>query len=60
MRKVALDCLVSYDASRYSVPWKYVRQVVEVQEQSGSVRIYHRGQIIAYHEKPAKKNQEHS
>lgn len=57
MRKVASDCLVSYETSRYSVPWKYIRQVVDVQEQDGMIQIYHRGQLIAQHVKATDKHQ---
>lgn len=51
VRKVASDCLVSYAANRYSVPWKYVRQTVDVQEQRDVIKIYYRGQLIAQHKK---------
>ena len=57
MRRVATDCLVSYDASRYSVPWKYVHQTVELQEQGGQISIYHQGVLIATYPKSASKYQ---
>ncbi|WP_156319067.1 hypothetical protein [Propionispora sp. 2/2-37] len=56
MRKVASDCLVSYEASRYSVPWKYISQIVAIREQSGNIQIYHQGQSIAEHPKTSEKH----
>ncbi|TEB04364.1 hypothetical protein Psch_04091 [Pelotomaculum schinkii] len=50
LRKVAIDCLVSYKANCYSVPWQYVNQTVEIQEGSnGWLCIYHKGTLIAKH-----------
>lgn len=57
MRRVASDCLVSYDASRYSVPWRYVHQTVELQERGGQIAIYHQGVLIATHRKSEVKYQ---
>lgn len=57
VRQVASDCLVSYQASRYSVPWNYARQVVDVQERGGLIHIYHRGKLIAEHAKATGKHQ---
>ncbi|VBB09231.1 integrase catalytic core [Lucifera butyrica] len=57
IRKVASDCLISYEASRYSVPWKYVRQIVDIQEECGLIRIYHRNQLIAQHQRAPRKYQ---
>jgi len=56
VRQVAVDCLVSYEASRYSVPWKYVRQTVEIQERQGQLFIYHRGVLVAQHQKATGKH----
>ncbi len=40
-RKVSADSLISYAANRYSVPWRYVGQTVEVQdERNGRLRIF--------------------
>lgn len=53
-RKVAADALISYEANRYSVPWRYVGQVVEVQdERNGRIRIYAQDKLIAEHDKTA-------
>ena len=49
IRKVSSDCLISFEASRYSVPWNYVRQLVDVQAGDGWVRVYHQGALIAEH-----------
>ena len=49
VRKVAADCLISFEASRYSVPWQYVRQLVDVQVAEERVKIYHQGALIAEH-----------
>lgn len=57
LRRVATDCLVSYSTSRYSVPWRYVHQTVEMQEQDGQLCIYHQGNLIAKHQKAADKHQ---
>jgi len=51
MRRVATDCLVSYDASRYSVPWKYVHQTVELQDRGDQISIYHQGALIVTYPK---------
>jgi transposase len=58
LRKVATDCLVSYQASRYSVPWRYVNQIVDIQDRSnGRLYIYHKGSLIAQHQKSERKHQ---
>lgn len=58
LRKVAADCLVSYQASRYSVPWRYVNQFVDIQDRSnGRLYIYHKGFLIAQHQKSERKHQ---
>jgi transposase len=57
MRKVPADCLVSYATNRYSVPWKYVYQTVELQEQGGQISIYHQGALITTHRKAEGKYQ---
>lgn len=51
-RKVSSDCLVSYDAHRYSVPHRYVGHTVEVQDQNnGLIQIYVGDDLIAEHVK---------
>jgi transposase len=57
MRRVATDCLVSYDTSRYSVPWKYVHQTVELQERGGQISIYHQGVLLTTYPKSETKYQ---
>lgn len=54
VRKVATDCLISFEASRYSVPWHYVRQLVDVQVAEERVKIYHQGALIADHARATK------
>lgn len=57
MRRVATDCLVSYASSRYSVPWRYVHQTVELQDGGDLISIYHQGELIATHRKAESKHQ---
>jgi transposase len=57
-RKVAADCYVSYEASRYSVPFIYVGSVVEVQdEKNGTLRFYCGSALIAEHPKSLARHQ---
>jgi transposase len=50
VRKVALDCLVTVDTNRYSVPPAYVGRLVDVQwGPDAMVQIYHGGILIATH-----------
>jgi hypothetical protein len=52
--RLAADALISYAANRYSVPWRYVGQVVEVQdERNGRIRIFAQDKLIAEHDKAA-------
>lgn len=48
-RKVSTDCFVDVDTVRYSVPYLYVRETVEVTIQAGVVTIWRKGQQIAVH-----------
>jgi len=58
LRKVAADCLISYETNRYSVPWKYVNQIVDIQDRSnGWLYIYHQGSLIAQHPKSERRHQ---
>lgn len=57
MRRVATDCLVSYASSRYSVPWRYVHQTIELQDGGDLISIYHQGELIATHRKAESKHQ---
>ncbi len=49
LRKVARDAYVSWQASRYSVPWQYVGKQVVVCEQGPEVEVRWGGQRIARH-----------
>lgn len=45
-RKVSNDALISYAANRYSVPWRYVGQTVELQdERNGRIRIFQQAHL---------------
>lgn len=49
-RKVPFDALVSYDTNRYSVPFRYVGQAVQIQDdKNGVLRFFVGGNIIAEH-----------
>jgi transposase len=48
-RIVASDYLVSYDSSRYSVPFSLIGQSVEVQQCAQQLIIYHRDRVVAQH-----------
>ena len=48
-RLVAGDYLVSVDTNRYSVPFPLIGQPVEVQRRNGTLRIVHRGALVAEH-----------
>ena len=49
LRHVAKDCLVSFQTNRYSVPFRFVGQPVEVQGETEQVLIYHDGKLIVTH-----------
>lgn len=51
MRKVSWDCLLSYEGSRYSVPWRYAAKNVWVRPYQGLALIVRnqRGEEIATH-----------
>jgi transposase len=49
LRHVAKDCLVSFQTNRYSVPFRFVGQPVEVMREGEHVMLYHRGELIATH-----------
>ena len=48
-RIVAEDFLVSFDANRYSVPFRLIGQRVEVQRRGDTVHIFHRDREVATH-----------
>ena len=49
LRRVANNCLVTLDSNRYSVPWRLVRERVEVAVVGQEVQISHRGEVVARH-----------
>lgn len=57
MRKVSWDCLVSFAASRYSVPWQYAGKHVWLRASQGSTLVVRsqRGEEIARHRLSAQK-----
>lgn len=48
-RRVAEDDLVSLDTNRYSVPCTLIGQTVEVERGAETVRVDHRGTLVASH-----------
>ena len=48
-RIVADDFLVSFEANRYSVPFSFIGQSVDVQRRSGEICVFHKGRQIATH-----------
>jgi transposase len=48
-RIVASDYLVSFETNRYSVPFQFIGQTVEVQRHEGQLTFFHRGRAIAEH-----------
>jgi hypothetical protein len=48
-RRVSTDCFVDIDTVRYSVPYRHVRETVEVVVDAEHVEIYLRGAGIARH-----------
>jgi transposase len=57
LRKVARDAYVSWQASRYSVPWRYVGKEVWVRERNGAVEVQYGGERIAVHARAARKHE---
>ena len=56
-RKVARDAYVSWQGSRYSVPWQYAGREVWVREQNNTVEVRHGRERIALHATAAKRHQ---
>jgi len=48
-RPVGIDCLVSFEGRRYSVPFRFVGQEVEVRGLAGRVQILKNAAVIAEH-----------
>jgi transposase len=57
LRKVARDAYVSWQASRYSVPWQYAGKPVWVREQGAEVEVHYGGQRIAVHARAERRHQ---
>lgn len=47
--RVTKDCVVRVATNDYSVPWRLVRQRVQVRVNERSVRVYHEGKLAAEH-----------
>ena len=56
-RKVARDAYVSWQGSRYSVPWQYAGKEVWVREQGGDVEVRYGAERIALHVPATKRYQ---
>ena len=56
-RKVARDAYVSWQGSRYSVPWQYAGKEVWVREQNSAVEVRHGRERVALHAAAAKRHQ---
>ena len=57
LRKVARDAYVSWQASRYSVPWQYVGKEVWVRQQGADVEVHYGDERIATHSRAARRHQ---
>ena len=56
-RKVARDAYVSWQGSRYSVPWQYAGKEVWVREQGGEVEVRYGAERVAWHAQSATRHQ---
>lgn len=54
LRRVARDAYVSWQGSRYSVPWLYVGKEVLVRERGSRVEIHYGAERVAVHERVAR------
>jgi transposase len=57
LRKVARDAYVSWQASRYSVPWEYAGKEVWVREHGDKVEILYGGERIAVHQRAVRRHE---
>jgi hypothetical protein len=57
LRKVARDAYVSWQASRYSVPWRYAGKEVWVRERGEQVEVCYSDERIAVHARAVGKHQ---
>jgi Integrase core domain len=56
LRKVARDAFVSWNGSRYSVPWQYAGKEVWVRVGTGEVEVRYGGSTIAHHTAATRKH----
>jgi transposase len=56
LRQVARDAYVSWQGSRYSVPWEYAGRSVWVRESSGAVEVHYGRERIAIHGQAPRKH----
>ena len=56
LRKVARDAYVSWQGSRYSVPWEYAGRSVWVRDRGGAVEVHYGRERIAVHGQAARKH----
>lgn len=57
LRKVARDAYVSWQASRYSVPWRHAGKEVWVRECGAEIEILHGSERVAIHRKAESRHQ---
>jgi transposase len=50
-RPVSRDCMITFGSNRYSVPWRYVGQTVQLEQWGDEIRILSGEEIIATHQK---------
>ncbi|SCM80999.1 Integrase [uncultured Sporomusa sp.] len=56
-RKVSNDAVICYEANRYSVPFKFIGSIVQIQDdKNGRIRIFSGDKIIAEHIKETGRN----
>lgn len=48
-RRVGIDCMISFEGRRYSVPFRFVGQEVEVRGVAGRVQVFKHAEVIAEH-----------
>src|SRR5262249_35303786 len=57
VRKVARDAYVSWQGSRYSVPWQYAGREVWVRQHRDQVEVRHAADCIALHQRAGRQHQ---
>ena len=56
-RKVARDAYVSWQGSRYSVPWRYAGKPVWVRQQGSEIEVHYGAERIAVHARTERRHQ---